>query len=230
MSFKAHLRSILASEGLLPSDRVAGRSMPRLDWMIPTAEKEGAREEKMSDGMLRVWRWDTDHVHKRTGNPYTRYHLLVGSASKRAKNALAWEYHTSKANRDRAIDSWVSYYDRKAQEKADRQEAAKNFQHGLQVGDILSASWGYNQTNVNFYEVTRVVGKATVEVREVQSKVVRESGHALYVAPRKGKWTARSTTMKKRVSPSGSVKINSSISASEWNGKPMYETSPYAGH
>lgn len=229
MSLRSRLRTILASEGLL-SDRVAGRQMPRLDWMIPTAEKEGAREEKMADGMLRVWRWDTDHVHKRTGNPYTRYHLLMGSASKRAKNALAWEYHTSEASRDRAVDSWVASYERKAKAKAERAEAAKNFQHGLQVGDILSASWGYNQTNVNFYEVTRVVGKATVEVREVQSKVVRESGHAIYVVPAKGKWKRGSTTMKKRVSTSGSVKINSSIRASKWSGKPMYETSPYAGH
>lgn len=221
------LRRILASEGLIKS---AGRNMPRLDWMIPTAEKEGAREEQFADGALRVWRWDTDHENKHTGKHYTKYHLLMGSGSKRAKNALAWEYHTKKSSRDRKVDQMASYYERKAQEKADRQEAAKNFKHGLQVGDVLSASWGYNQTNVNFYEITRVVGKATVELREIQSKVVRETGHALYVVPAKGKWKRGSTTEKKRVSTSGSVKINSSIRASKWDGKPMYETSPYAGH
>ncbi len=221
------LRRILASEGLIKS---AGRNMPALSYMIPMAEKEGAREEKFADGALRVWRWDTDHVHNRTGNAYTKYHLLMGSGSKRAKNALAWEYHTKESTRDRKVNDLASYYERKAKEKAQAREDAKNFQHGLQVGDILSASWGYDQTNVNFYEITRVVGKASVELREVQSKAVRESGHAIYVVPAKGRWKRGSSTMKKRVSTSGSVKINSSIRASKWSGKPMYETSPYAGH
>lgn len=222
------LRRILIAEGLMPKS--AGRSMPRLDWMIPEAEKGGAREETFADGALRVWRWQTDHENTRTGRPYTRYHLLMGSGSKRAKNALVWEYHTSKASRDSKVDRWVANTEARAAEKAKAREEARNFQHGLEVGDILSASWGYNQTNVNFYEVTRVAGKATVEVREVQSKVVRESGHAIYVVPIKGKWKRGSSTMKKRVSTRGSVKINSSIYASEWDGKPMYETSPYAGH
>lgn len=230
----------LAKKGLLEWDGVAitktastkaaGRQMPRLDWMIPTAEKGGAREEKMADGMLRVWRWSEDHVNRRTGKPITRYYLLMGSASKRAKNALEWSYYTSESSRDSTMDSWVSSYERRAAEKARKREEAKNFMHGLKVGDILYASWGYDQTNVNFYQVTKVIGKATVEVREVQSKVVREDGYSVYVTALKGKWLRGSAPMKRRVSTQGSIKINSSIRAYPWDGKPKYETSPYAGH
>jgi hypothetical protein len=37
------------------------------------------------------------------------------------------------------------------------------------VGDILSSSWGYDQTNVTFYQVLRVTPK-TVTVREIRTE------------------------------------------------------------
>jgi hypothetical protein len=44
----------------------------------------------------------------------------------------------------------------------------KEYQHNLKIGDILYSSWGYDQTNVDFYEVVRVAGKA-VYIREIAS-------------------------------------------------------------
>lgn len=38
----------------------------------------------------------------------------------------------------------------------------------LEVGDILRASWGYDQTNIDFYEVVKLVGESMVEIREIQ--------------------------------------------------------------
>jgi len=229
----------LAKKGLLEWDGVAitktastkaaGRQMPRLDWMIPTAEKGGAREENFADGMLRVWRWSEDHVNRRTGKPVTRHYLLMGSASKRAKNALEWSYYTSESYRDKVVDDWVASYERKAKAKAERAEAAKNFQHGIKVGDIFYASWGYDQTNVDFYQVLRVIGKATVEVQKVQSKTVREDMTANYVEAVPNRFVRGSRPMKKRVSPRGTIKMDHTY-ASKWDEKPKYETSPYAGH
>lgn len=51
----------------------------------------------------------------------------------------------------------------KAEWKAKRTEP-----HPLKVGDILHTSWGYDQTNVEFFEVTRIIGPHTVELRELQ--------------------------------------------------------------
>ena len=38
--------------------------------------------------------------------------------------------------------------------------------HSLKVGDILVASWGYEQTNVDFYQVVALKGKTMVTVKE----------------------------------------------------------------
>jgi len=40
-----------------------------------------------------------------------------------------------------------------------------------QVSDILACSWGYDQTRVDFYQVTKVTAK-TVTVREIQKRYV----------------------------------------------------------
>src|ERR1039458_47640 len=51
--------------------------------------------------------------------------------------------------------------------KADRAEG-----HSLKIGDLLRCSWGYDQTNIDYYQVTRVVGAHTVEIREIGSATV----------------------------------------------------------
>lgn len=49
--------------------------------------------------------------------------------------------------------------------------------HSLVLGDILRATWGYDQTNVDYYEVVRVVGPRQVEIREIASATVSDDGH-----------------------------------------------------
>lgn len=39
--------------------------------------------------------------------------------------------------------------------------------HPLKTGDILVSQWGYSMSLVNFYQVTKLVGKTMVEVVEV---------------------------------------------------------------
>ncbi len=42
----------------------------------------------------------------------------------------------------------------------------------LEVGDVLVASWGYEQTNVDYYLVTKLVGKRSVQLIEIGAKIV----------------------------------------------------------
>jgi len=49
----------------------------------------------------------------------------------------------------------------------ERAAARKAEGHSLVLGDVLRASWGYDQTNIDYYEVTKVVGKRMVEIREI---------------------------------------------------------------
>ena len=37
------------------------------------------------------------------------------------------------------------------------------------VGDIYYSSWGYDQTNIEFYMVTKLVGATMIEVEELES-------------------------------------------------------------
>ena len=47
----------------------------------------------------------------------------------------------------------------------------------VRVGDIFYTSWGYDQTNVNFYEVAEVTAKC-FRVREIGSKVIYKEGYS----------------------------------------------------
>ena len=44
---------------------------------------------------------------------------------------------------------------------------------GLKAGDILVSSWGFEQTNVDFYEVVSMVGKASVSIRKIAGEIAK---------------------------------------------------------
>ena len=145
----------------------------------------------------------------------------------RSKKAL-WHYRFNSESRleqriDAAVDSRRQTLERKEQEKRERRE----FKHSLSEGDFLYTSWGYDQTNVNFYQVTKVIGKM-VEIREVAKKVVKSSPPQDYVEPVKNRFIG--PKMKKKVGMGDSVKIKSYAHASKWDGRPKYQTSLGWGH
>ena len=43
----------------------------------------------------------------------------------------------------------------------------KTNKYGVKVGDIFSASWGYDQTQTDYFQVVALVGEQSVRVREV---------------------------------------------------------------
>ena len=47
--------------------------------------------------------------------------------------------------------------------------------YGVKVGDIFSASWGYEQTNVDFFQVIALIGTSSVRVREVYPQMTKET-------------------------------------------------------
>ena len=54
-----------------------------------------------------------------------------------------------------------------------KEKAEKKNVFGVKVGDIFSASWGYEQTNNDFFQVIALVGEKSVRVREVNPPIVR---------------------------------------------------------
>lgn len=115
---------------------------------------------------------------------------------------------------------------------------------GVMVGDIFYCSWGYDQTNVEFYEVIRLTG-AGVEVLPVRSAVVEDHGRGgQRVIPVPG--AARDFDVLTRIDVARGTKptkvcrlknwgepaivLSRDHTARKWDGTPKYETDPYGGH
>ena len=159
---------------------------------------------------------------------YEKDGLLYAAAFVGKQSKPIWHYRfKDKSQRTRMIDKSIEDRKRALKHKADRRKERKEFKHDLKVGDILSGSWGYDQTNVEFYQVIGTTEKSVV-IREIASRVVKSTPPQDYVVPVEGKFTGPKMT--KRVGPGGLVKIKSYLTVSKWNGKPKYETSFGFGH
>lgn len=58
---------------------------------------------------------------------------------------------------DKTIKNVSERLERKNQANASKAVATAN--HGVKVGDVFRSSWGYDQTNIDYYEVIAVTGK-----------------------------------------------------------------------
>lgn len=104
----------------------------------------------------------------------------------------------------------------------------KTLNQQIKVGDIFYSSWGYDQTNIDFYQVTRVISDKTIELRPIQSKKFNDD----HVIPVENSFTGDSFKRRIRRYESG-VFCNgecSFMTASLWDGKPRYETPFGYGH
>lgn len=131
-------------------------------------------------------------------------------------------------SRERA-ESWAAKQLTNLRARAERaeqeKEAKRNFKTTLKVGDILVSTWGYEQTNVDYYQVIRVVGRVTVEIRKIAQKLVKETGHmSEQVAPDPDNFIG-TDSRKCRVSVHGYVSLGSSYkSARKWEGTPNFQS------
>lgn len=70
-----------------------------------------------------------------------------------------------------AINTAAAQPDQEEAAQAPKKAEKKN-KYGVQVGDIFSASWGYEQTNNNFFQVVALCGESSVRVREVYPTMI----------------------------------------------------------
>jgi hypothetical protein len=116
---------------------------------------------------------------------------------------------------------------------------------GVSVGDVFYCSWGYDQTNVNFYEVIRLTGQG-VEVQPIWGKVISSGSGSEKVVPDIGNakdWdvltgvgvndnTHKSKVCRLRDGYNGRPRIilGRDYSAGKWEGTPLHQTDAYSGH
>jgi hypothetical protein len=172
---------------------------------------------------LEIYRWEKGTDRK--GNPLSFAIAFAGKADK-----PIWYYtytDQQESQLQSQIKETISNYLAIQAMKKKKQEERKNFQHGMNVGDILYSSWGYDQTNVDWYQITAVVGKSIV-MREIAGKSVGSDK----TVPQPGHFVGE--PMKKIPQGAGSdrasVKINSFSYAYPWDGRPQYVTPSGYGH
>ena len=100
--------------------------------------------------------------------------------------------------------------------------------HSLKVNDILYCSWGYDQTNIDFYKVTQLIGKNKIEVVKCKNKITGSGCQSDYVVP--GDIIPGSEKNYVVNSQYNSIRVYSFASARKWNGEAKYQTDSLSGH
>jgi hypothetical protein len=95
--------------------------------------------------------------------------------------------------------------------------------HDIKPGDIVYNSWGYDQTNIDFYQVVAVTAK-TISIREIKCCSVDYNGHQMTGSTVAVKDSFCSDVVMKKTPYlfCGSWRINFEYGAGGvWDGKPM---------
>ena len=93
----------------------------------------------------------------------------IGYSGKRSKH----DFYVRFASAERAtayLNDWVTkLVAAVAQREKNRaaRRAVVQAGHGCKVGDVFECSWGYEQTNVDYYQITALHGKTLATVRRI---------------------------------------------------------------
>ncbi len=116
---------------------------------------EGATEQRYPEAKVVVYR----HTGK-SGLP-----CFMGFAGNTSKPSY-WRSFNTTERMESFIDAWVT----EKTEREQRKTARKTQDHGLVVGDIVCTTWGWEQTNVSFFQVVKVPTAKSVVIREIKGK------------------------------------------------------------
>ena len=155
-------------------------------------------------------------------------------------------WHYSFKTYDQMVERIKKTIDDRLQQQASvKEERAKRLEpHTLKVGDILYTSWGYDQTNIEFFQVDELVGKNKLKLVGLGTKTLSGDGFSDKVVPgdRGGNhWThkrymksdgqhEKDVALLKVARSDNTVRMSSFCSAYKWDGQAKYQTDSRAGH
>ena len=197
---------------------------PRAAFYVPKDASTLRQRMETPEG-LEIWTWE-DFSHTSNRN------VIFGVAfAGRANKPLWYRSFRDGAARQKTIQDTIHGHEAKIAAKQGRMAERKSFQHELQIGDILYSSWGYDQTNIDFYQVTRLCGKA-IGLREISGKLASSdgSGSDKVVADPDNFKGAETKKIPQGFEKTVYVKISDCQTAYKWDGRPLYATSAGWGH
>lgn len=157
----------------------------------------------------------------------------IGYLGKRNKHAFHIRYKT----KERMHQAMQSFYDNAIKSfntKVERKAAQKIAQSNLKaddhfkIGDIIVNSWGYEQTNIEFYQVTAVKNKV-ITVHELKKDYRETQFMAGNSIPLEGQFneTKKPFDLKLKAYGNSEVRIcnpQSFYYFHKWDGRPEYES------
>lgn len=187
------------------------------EFYIPKGSKEIKAAKTDAVAYINDYADGTKYTAMVFGGKRSKYDKYFGFKTKEARDNYVIKYFTDQENLALSKKKWAE--DKKAQ--------AEENQANYQVGDILVSSWGYDQTNIDYYQVIERTAKmATIQ------KICKEFLDSGYpsedkVIPLKDAFVGK--PKKKKIGTYG-ITLSSYETASLWDGKPDYETAAGWGH
>lgn len=135
-----------------------------------------------------------------------------------------FSFKTEEARKHYIEDLITSYSDwetRKAQHRAERQNLVNTYK----IGDIFYNSWGYDQTNIDFFEVVKISAKK-VWIREIKGKLTQYTGNGMagFTIARPGEYASEKVYIASIGFYGLTAKLDHSRTQylSKWDGKELY--------
>jgi hypothetical protein len=131
--------------------------------------------------------------------------------------------YADEAKREQHVSRWLEVQRAKCANRMERQQERKAATHTLVVGDVVWSSWGYEQTNVAFYQVVRVVSAKSVEVRQISQETTEDGFMSGRTIGLKDQFLKGALGLVRRAEGDRVMCIDRSRhSASKWDGKPQF--------
>jgi hypothetical protein len=134
--------------------------------------------------------WGTgERLVSRKGQMVTAFDLVAYSGTKGKPDLLY--YYGSSEMRAFALGKWLDGLQKKAEYFA-REKAKKKARDAepnpAKVGDVLCCSWGYEQTNVDWFEVVETNGRTNVTIRKIAADRITTGWEQGTCLPLKGEF------------------------------------------
>ena len=171
-------------------------------------------------GVTKIAAKDSDatvYIYQRVGVPYA----TGFRSSKTTKPDFQYRFK-DEAQREKYVSNFLKNCREYAELKEERRSKRKAVERSLQVGDILYASWGYEQTNIDFYQIIALKGKSSVVLCKIAQINVEATGPmSEKVIAEKDSFVGEPFTKRDL---GGTVKIESYAWASKWDGRALYQS------
>lgn len=155
---------------------------------------------------------------------FINHFAALGFRGKAGKSSFHYRFNTREKMNEYIVKFFNNCIEHDKTVKA-RKDKESAYEHDYVVGEILTCSWGYDQTNVDFYQVTAVPSKKSIKMRKIGAMVVDETNLDMqdYLYPVRDQF--KGEEMLKRVSEGGYVKIASYAWASKWDYNKVWSSS-----